>query len=105
MRARDSTRTMAAGSPVGSEPTSGTWATTAISPLAGAQQHPRGRWSDGRAATARRSSSAPSVRVTTAPGEHDGGDRGDREANGGGGGRRCGGIAHVLEGSDLLIES
>ena len=38
-------------------------------------------------------------------GEDDGGDRGDGEANGGGGGRRCGGIAHVLEGSDLLIES
>ena len=44
MRARPSMRTTAAGSPDGSEPTSGTWATTAISPLPVCSRTRARRW-------------------------------------------------------------
>ena len=60
-------RTTAAGSPDGSEPTSGTWATTAMSPLPVCNRT-RASLVRRAAVTAERSSSVPSVSVTTAPG-------------------------------------
>ena len=60
-------RTTAAGSPDGNDPTSGTWATTAISPLPVCNST-RASLVRRAAATAERNSSEARVRVTTAPG-------------------------------------
>ena len=67
MRARASTRTMATGSPVGSEPMSGTWATTA-SWSSPARRSTRRSAPAVALSTARRGWSVTRARVMTAPG-------------------------------------
>ena len=81
--------------PEGSDPTSGTWATTAISPLPVCSRT-RASLVRRAAVTAERSSSEASVRVTTAPGSTTAGiEATGRRTAPVVGDRRGGGIAHA----------
>ena len=101
MRARDSTCTMATGSPVGSEPMSGTWATTPSLTVTGTQQHPAVTGATGRLDGAAGLIGHEGERDDR-PGQDGGRQLGERQP---GGGRRVGDggrLAHVSKDIDAV---